>query len=286
MFSFLLLAAALQFTQTDAKFAHQCAKELVENCTPRDAGTIRGRIAANRILDMASMIGADVRRDSFKAMTPQGEREFTNLRATFKSDDTNRWVVVVSHYDTKAGANCPGANDGASTTGLLVALANAFVNWKESHGNLMLVWTDGEECHGERYTDDDGLQGSKRVAYWLADQGYPVHAVICLDMLGDRDLSISVPANTTPVLGKIAMHSARRAGYPGLVKLIQSEVKDDHVPFMSKGFKSVCLIDFEYGSSPGMNDYWHNEKDTIEHISEESLLKSGKVVTEMLNILL
>ena len=279
----LVLAAALEFTAQDAQLAYENARELVENCTPRDAGTIRGRIAAHRILDAASAAGADVRRDVFKAKTPAGERDFTNLYAEFKGPDAEaRWVVIVSHYDTKPGTGCPGANDGASTSGLLIGLANAFSNWQTPKGNLMLVWTDGEECM-HAYGPDDGLWGSKRAVEYLAAKERKVQAVICVDMLGDKDLEISVPANGSPTLSKIAVHAAKRAGYPGLVKPIDELVKDDHVAFMEKGYKAIDLIDFNYGPD---NSYWHTPQDTMDRISEESLLKSGKIIAELLNILL
>ena len=279
----IVLAAALEFTAQDAQLAYEKARVLVENCTPRDAGTIRGRIAANCILDAASAAGADVRRDVFRAKTPLGEREFTNLYAEFKAADTNaRWVVVVSHYDTKPGVACPGANDGASTTGLLIGLANAYSNWRTPKGNLMLIWTDGEECMSS-YGPDDGFWGSKRAVEYLLSKERKVQAVICVDMLGDKDLEISIPANASPTLAKITAHAAKRAGYPGLVKPIEELVKDDHVAFMERGFKAIDLIDFSYGPD---NSYWHTPQDTVDKISAESLLKSGKIVAELLNILL
>ena len=279
----LLLSAALVFTQSDARVSFETARDLVACCTPRDAGTIRGRIAANRLLDAASASGADVRRDVFSAMTPKGVREFTNLYAQFKSDDPEaRWVILISHYDTKPGTGCPGANDGASTSGLLVGIANAFSNWETPRGNLLLVWTDGEECM-ESYSDGDGLWGSRRAAEYVAQRGMQVQAVVCLDMLGDRDLSISVPANGSAALAKIAVAAARRSGYPGLVRLVSDHVKDDHAPFLEKGYKAIDLIDFSYGPE---NSYWHTSDDTVDKISEASLLKSGRVVAEMLNIIL
>ena len=279
----LLLAAALEFTPQDAQLAFAKARELVEKCTPRDAGTSSGRSAAYYILDAASAAGGNVRRDMFKAKTPAGERELTNLYAEFKSgDESARWVVVVSHYDTKPGSGCPGANDGASTTGLLIGLVNAFTNWQTPKGNLLLVWTDGEECLSA-YGPNDGLWGSRRAVEYLASKNRQVQAVICVDMLGDRDLQISIPANGSPTLAKIAVHAAKRAGYPGLVKPIDELVKDDHVPFMEKGYKAIDLIDFSYGPN---NSYWHTPQDTMDKISEESLLKSGRLVAEMLNILL
>ena len=283
MFCALLLSAGLAFTQADARLAYETARGLVDRCTPCDAGTIRGRIAANHLLDAASAVGANVRRDTFHAETPRGEKEFTNLYAEFRhGGDDAKWVVLVSHYDTKPGADCPGANDGASTSGLLVGIANAFVDWREKRGNLMLVWTDGEECISE-YGPCDGLWGSRRAAERLSERNLKVQAVICLDMLGDRDLAISVPSNGSPALAKIAVHAASRAGTPGLVSTMEEMVKDDHVPFIEKGYRAVDLIDFSYGDG---NSFWHTVKDTIENVSEESLLASGRVVAEMLNILL
>ena len=47
----------------------------------------------------------------------------------------------------------------------------------------------------------------------------------------------------------------------------------------------VNLIDFDFGSAPGRNDYWHTPQDTMDKISEESLLKAGMLVAELLNML-
>ena len=43
------------------------------------------------------------------------------------------------------------------------------------------------------------------------------------------------------------------------------------------------MIDFTYG--PG-NSFWHTDKDSMENISEESLLSTGRIVAELLNALL
>lgn len=283
MFSSLFFAAGLVFLQADADMAFSTARTLVEEFTPRDAGTIRGRLASNCILDAASAAGADVRRDVFRVKTPRGEKSFINLYAEFCSGDKDaRWVILLSHYDTKPGIRCPGANDGASTSGLLVGMANALSGWRTPKGNLLLVWTDGEECM-EEYGENDGLWGAKRAVEYVSSKGMQVQAVICLDMLGDRDLAIKVPSNGSPALAKIAVHAARRAGYPGLVSLWDEQVKDDHAPFLEKGFKAIGMIDFSYGPA---NSYWHTDADTMDKISVQSLLKSGKVVAEMLNILL
>lgn len=279
----VLFAAALAFTSEDAGFAYRTAERFVSNCTPRDAGTIRGGIAANWILDSASIVGANVRRDVFTADTPKGPRRFVNLYGEFENDPSARWVILVSHYDTKPGKNCPGANDGASTTGLLIAFARALAEWKTPKGNVMLVWTDGEESQGSSYGPNDGFQGSKRAVEYLRSKKREVQAVLCLDMLGDKDLHISIPTNGTEKLAKIAVLAARRIGEPKLVSRSPDSVRDDHLAFLAAGYPAIDLIDFEYG--PG-NAWWHTREDTIENISIDSLEKSGRLVAELLNILL
>jgi len=60
----------------------------------------------------------------------------------------------------------------------------------------------------------------------------------------------------------------------------------DHQPFLEAGMPSVVLIDFEYGSAPGRNDYWHTPQDTLDKLSAKSLGIIGRVVIRMLNDLM
>jgi Zn-dependent M28 family amino/carboxypeptidase len=43
----------------------------------------------------------------------------------------------------------------------------------------------------------------------------------------------------------------------------------------------VDVIDFEYGSAPGLNDYWHTTNDTLDKLSVKSLQTVGDVVLKM-----
>ena len=286
MISSLLIAASLAFTESDAAFAFECASNFVERCTPRDAGTLRGRLASNWLLDTVSSQGANVKRDRFKVDTPRGPREMTNLYCAFSTNPTNDWVVLISHYDTKPGVKCPGANDGASTTGLLIAFARALVERGLPRGNLMLVWTDGEECMNS-YAENDGFWGSKRAAAEFKRRGMNVSAAICLDMLGDRDLRITIPSNCDKTLSKLACRAAKRAKLgDSFIGMVRDNVKDDHMAFAAEGWRAVDLIDFDYGTGYLSNDYWHTPEDTIDKISVESLHKSGRLVAELLDLTL
>ena len=53
--------------------------------------------------------------------------------------------------------------------------------------------------------------------------------------------------------------------------------------YRQDGANAIDLIDFEYG--PG-NSWWHTEEDTCDKLSEASILKSGRLVCELLKILL
>ena len=144
-----LLAATLLFAPADADIAYDTASELVKKHTPRDSGTLSSRRAADFIYDRLKASGAKAELDFFKADTPAGERYFVNVESAFVSNTNNEWIVFVSHFDTKKGVACPGANDGASTTGLLIALAGKLAKQNPEKINVLLLWTDGEECFND-----------------------------------------------------------------------------------------------------------------------------------------
>lgn len=278
----LLLAAAISFTPADAKIAYDAAAELVEKHTPRDSGTAGSRSAAHYILDKVSSLGADASIDTFTAATPKGMRTFSNVESRFVSHPDNEWIVLISHFDTKDGVPCPGANDGASTTGLLISLAGKLYEKGPKKTNVLLLWTDGEECI-ERYTDNDGLWGSKHAAAKLKASKAKVRAVVCFDMLGDKDLKITLPVNCHQGFRNAILKVAARKNLSAKIVPSEEIVTDDHVPFLKAGFKAINLIDFDYGSKPGLNDYWHTPKDTIDKISEDSLHLAGRVAAWIIN---
>lgn len=280
-------AAAVVFKPSDARIAFGAAAELVRACTPRDAGTAGGRRAADQIRLLAMRRGLNARLDPFAGQSRDEIRHFANVVAEIPGmDPAAPWIVLMSHYDTKPGiAGFQGANDGASTSGLLVALGGALVRAGRRRENICLVWTDGEECRVS-YQADDGFHGSRRLVQQFRAKKRTVKAVVCLDMLGDRDLLIEVPANGTPWLRNLAKQAAAKAGFPRRLA-IQDElqVADDHAAFFEAGYPAIDLIDFTFGSAPGQNDYWHTSADTLDKISSSSLFISGRIVAEIVNLL-
>ena len=248
-------------------------------------------MAASWLLGRVSRCGADATIDSFTAAVPGGTARFANVVVDFPSSGSDEWIVVMSHFDTAPGAGkgFQGANDGASTCGILAALAGivrkAGPEWRKHP--VSLVFTDAEEKR-IAYSDNDGLQGAKRlVSFYRSHPSRKVRAAICIDMLGDRNLNISIPHNGTPELKSLALKAAAKAGVRKYVGLRPDTVTvlDDHQPFLDAGFPAVDLIDFSFGSAPGLNDYWHTPGDTIDKVSPASLEKSGKLLVELLNLL-
>ena len=280
------VAAPVKFTAEDADAAFETASTLVKEFTPRHAATLRGRLAAHWLFDRASWCGADALLDTFRDSTPFGERVFSNVMIELPGTKTNGyWIVLMSHFDTPSTTKqpCPGANDGASTSGLLVALADAIKRSGPHPDNIALVWTDGEECLKE-YGPNDGFYGSRHLVEQFRQKNRRVKTAICLDMLGDKDLHIVVPANTTTVLKKLALQAAETAGLKGKVKVDESMVvSDDHSAFLSAGCPAINFIDFSFGPD---NAWWHTSEDTIDKISKSSLQASGRLVAAFLNLLL
>lgn len=180
-------------------------------------------------------------------------------------------AILATHYDTKRGIEgFVGANDGASTTGLLLALA------AETDLPVTYLFLDGEECR-ERYTAKDGLHGSWHYAKTqFTSARLPV---IVLDMLGDKDFTPALASNGSRALNRLIRRAARRIALP---LADAGEIIDDHVPFIIEGWLAADIIDFDYGPD---NAWWHTSEDTLDKLSADALAKTATLVCEMIHLL-
>lgn len=273
-------APRVAFTAEDATNALAAAAELAEKFSPRDAGTDGAANAAGWLRAQLERRGVKAAEDSFESETPKGSKPFHNIYAEIPGTGRD-WVVLLSHFDTQHGIpGFQGANDGASSTGLLLELA-AKLSGSPRKSNVLIAFLDGEEAM-IAYGDHDGFHGSKRLAGRLRREGRPVKAVILMDMIGDRDLKITMPRNGAANLRVLGLDAAEAVGERARIGLYDGYIFDDHQAFLDAGFPAVDLIDFDYGSAPGLNDYWHTAKDTPDKLSADSLLSVGKIVLEML----
>ncbi len=248
----------------------------------RDAGTEGAKKAAVYLFDRLRALGVEAEIQEFSEASPKGETEFRNVLGRIPGGD-GRIVLLGSHYDTKAGIEgFEGANDSGSSTGLLLELARVFKANGPLGAEIRFAFFDGEECM-ERYGPQDGFHGSLHLAAAMAADGSlsNVAAMILLDMVGDKDLTITIPRNSTPWLTTLAFEAARAEGVRKHFGLFPGMISDDHEAFLAQGVPAIDLIDFEFGSAPGKNDYWHTAEDSMDKVSAESLEIVGRVTARM-----
>lgn len=253
---------------------------------PRDAGTEGAAQAAHWLSAELQRLGLETTIEAFEDKTPDGSATFYNVLATLPGKRPAT-ILLLSHYDTKSGIapDFIGANDGGSSTGLLLALAEYLATQPPPRHTIQFALLDGEECR-YRYGSNDGLHGSRHLAARLAREKAPLAAVILLDMIGDDDLTLTIPRNSSSDLKLLLLDAAAAHGARQRIKLLASEILDDHQPFLDHGFAAIDLIDFEYGSRPGANDYWHTPEDTLDKLSAETLQLVGTITLEMIARLL
>jgi glutaminyl-peptide cyclotransferase len=256
---------------------------------PRVPGT-QGHVAQlDWMLNHLGSYAPVVVADTFEYVTTNGDSlVLTNVMARFAPEETRR-VLVLAHWDTRPtadeaadsadwGTPIAGANDGASGTAVLLAMAEMLSDAAPPVG-VDLLFVDGED-YGP--TVDDMLLGAKRYAETLSEDDRPVYGLL-LDMVGDADPSFPVEgisAQAANVIVQKVWRSAERLGYRAYFPTaVGRDLTDDHVPLIQAGLPTANLIDFTYG--PG-NAYWHTLEDRVEHVSAATLGMVGAVVTELI----
>jgi glutaminyl-peptide cyclotransferase len=226
--------------------------------------------------------GVDVENDTFTAKTPVGDFPMNNIIAKFpgKKDGI---IVVAGHYDTVYHLkNFVGANDGGSSTALLLALADQFRGKPLDGYSVWLVWTDGEEAF-VKWTDTDSVYGTRHLAQkWQQDgTAKKIKAFILVDMIGDADLDVQEETNSTPWLSQLVYQAATNLGYQSHFYQYKTGIDDDHMPILKIGVPAVDIIDLDYGYH---NVFWHTPQDTVDKLSPQSLAISGDVVLETIRL--
>jgi Zn-dependent M28 family amino/carboxypeptidase len=252
---------------------------------PRPIGTPAHAKVEDYILGHLRNLGAQSETDDFTAATPAGPLRMRNIIAKFPGKKEGL-IVIASHYETNYPLrNFVGANDGASTSGLLLELANQLhvKDGKLAGHSVWLVWFDGEEAI-ENWTDTDSLYGSRHLAEkWQKDGTLKqIRAFILTDMIGDADLNIERETRGDPQLQKLALDAATSLGYQTHFFARELPVEDDHLPFVRARVPSIDLIDLNYGPE---NAYHHSPEDTLDKLSPQSLEIVGRVVLEMVRVL-
>jgi glutaminyl-peptide cyclotransferase len=250
--------AAVHVDRFDGAAAFRLLRRQVE-LGPRPAGSPESR-------RLARLLRRIVPRGRYQEV-PDGLR---NVIGTVRGREPG-YVVVGAHYDTKEIPGFVGANDGASGTAVVAELARSI---RRPRHTVHFIFFDGEESPGRGSAgfEETGLRGSKVAAQAFGG----ARAMVLLDFVGDRRLSIPREANSDPGLWRKLRAAARRVG-AGTVFPDRSSgsVLDDHIPFLDAGVPSIDLIDFTFPC-------WHRRCDNMSAVSERSVDTVGETVYELL----
>jgi glutaminyl-peptide cyclotransferase len=227
----------------------------------------------------------DIEKDTFTAQTPAGMKQMTNYIVKFpgKKDGI---IVLAGHYETNyplRNTGYVGANDGGSSTGLLIQLANSFRGKTLDGYGVWLVFFDGEEAFVD-WTQADSLYGSKHLAAKWQNDGTlkRIKAFLLADMIGDSDLDIDRDANSTPWLLDLVQQAASKYGNQSYFFARQNTIEDDHLPFVQRHVPAADIIDIDYGYN---DSYHHTTQDTMDKLSAKSLTIVGDAFLETIQLL-
>jgi Zn-dependent M28 family amino/carboxypeptidase len=228
--------------------------------------------------------------DTFTADTPIGPVPMRNYIVRYPGKK-NGIIVLGTHYETNyplRNIGFVGANDGASTTGLLMAIGDRLhaetAGGRKLEGySVWLVFFDGEEAINS-WSRSDSTYGSRHLAARWGRDGTlsQIKAFMLADMIGDKDLDIQRESNSTGWLVLLVGQAAKKFGYERYFFQREMAVDDDHLPFVERGVPSIDVIDLDYGPN---NSYHHTAQDTLDKISAKSLTIDGDVFMETIRLI-
>ena len=265
----------------DGSRAFEHVRQQVD-CGARPAGSTELANARAYLVKELESYGLKVTQDQFTPATPEGAKQMVNLTAEIAGEATEV-IMVASHYDTKLmrDFNFVGANDGGSSTGVLVELARVLAAAPKPKYTYWFVFFDGEEAFCPEWDDcknpdgsADNTYGSRHFLTQLQarNEVKRVQSMILLDMIGYKDLRIPRESSSTRWLSDAIWQAAKEKGQGAVFIEAAEQVTDDHTSFLAAGIPSVDLI--QLSGYP----YWHEKEDTLDKISPRSLKIVGDVV--------
>ena len=240
---------------------------------PRPAGSAALTQTRQYMLAELKAAGIDAREDAWDAATPLGRVRMVNVIATIPGRRPER-IALATHYDTKLFREFRfvGASDGASSTAAVLELGRV-LKGRTNEFTIELLFFDGEEAVVEWYRNNDNTYGSRHYVETAHKAGTlsSLKALVLLDMIGDRNLTIRRDSNSTAWLNDLVWAAAGRLGHRGVFLADQTTVEDDHLAFTKAGIPSIDIIDLDYAA-------WHTAQDDLDHVSARSLQIVGDVV--------
>jgi Zn-dependent M28 family amino/carboxypeptidase len=246
---------------------------------PRPAGSPAIAKTQEYILAELKSYGCTAEVDSFTSDTPAGRLPMKNILVKIPGDKPGV-ILLGTHYDTKRLENFVGADDGGSSTGVMLELARLLCS---QHGRyaVWIAFFDGEEAVRQEWKDPDNCYGSREMAARFAISGdlAKIKAFLLADIVGTRTPHFKRETYSTKALVDLVWGVAKKLGYGDIFIDESSAVEDDHQSFLKRNVPSVDVIDLDNGPG-GDVYYWHTPQDSLDKISPKTLAIVGHVFLE------
>jgi glutaminyl-peptide cyclotransferase len=255
----------------DGARAYKHVEQLVA-VGPHPAGSEGIRRAQQYIVAQLKNFGCPVEEQDFHVPgTPAGDVAMKNILVKIPAADPNI-LLFGSHYDTKLMDNFVGADDGGSSTGVLLEFAR-LVCARKNAATIWLAFFDGEEDFNFNWTQSDNTFGSRELAASLALSGDLPHvkAMILVDMVGPFNPVYKREYNSTSWLVDILWSTAAKLGYGKVFVNDRADIEDDHLSFLKRNVPSADIIDLDV-------PYWHTTNDTLDKVDPRTLAITGHVL--------
>jgi glutaminyl-peptide cyclotransferase len=230
------------------------------------------------IIAQLTAAGCEVDQDDFHASTPKGSIAMKNIIA--KAPGTGQGIILLlTHYDTLSSVeNFVGAEDSASSTGMMIEMARLLCA-KKGPNAVWMAFLDGEEAFVNWDQDDDHTYGSRELAARMAVSGElkRIKALLLADMIGQYNLKILRQSNSPKWLNDLVWKTAAQLGYRDIFVTDETTTQDDHDPFLARGVPALDIIDLNDYITAG---YWHTPQDTLDKVSPRSVAIVGYVILE------
>jgi glutaminyl-peptide cyclotransferase len=226
------------------------------------------------LLSELKSYGCTVETDAFNSDTPAGRLPMKNIVVKIPGEKPGV-ILLGTHYDTKKLDNFVGADDGGSSTALMLELARLLC---PQHGKyaVWIAFFDGEEAV-KAWSESDSRYGSRQMAARLSTSGdlKKIRAFLLADIVGGRNARFLRESSSTPALVDLIWNTSAKLGYSDIFLNEAASAEDDHDSFLKRGVPSVDVIgDFLN------NGYWHTPQDTLDKISAKTIAITGHVFLE------
>jgi hypothetical protein len=270
-----------QWTSDDdaplAEFSTKRALEQVKNISqkPHFVGSENHEIVANYLVKELQNMGLQTSIQEGFAFSDGGTlTKCKNILARIKGTDSNKALLLLSHYDSAPHSYSKGASDAGSGVATILESVRAFTNSKKQHKNdIIILFSDAEEL---------GLNGA---ALFVTQHNWAkeVGLVLNFEARGSSGPSYMLMETNGGNAGLVKEFAAANAQYPVSNSLMYSVYKmlpndTDLTVFREQG----NIQGYNFAFIDGHYNY-HTAQDDLNHLNKNTLAHQGKYLMPLLD---